>query len=290
LTCASSLFPVKLYDHFCLSLYRHDEKIILWQAEMPSQVNGKALFLKSIKPNLKEYKAFCNDTGWLPFRESLEATILSHHLSEMIASPFTIDPNTGKFAVDPIAGERIPCEPEDYGFNEMQRVWFYKVLCDICLTPVAKKIVNQICESKDARKVWDELCTHNENSMQCPPNFAVKNYYGMCTKTNSRIQTTVVHINCTSLVSPRPFINPKLSDQMCVDFLNNSMRGTTHLEGALDACCTAKQASGHPDPCNITFEEYVERFIQATQPHDASLGQSRGRGSRSANLHSMLGG
>jgi len=26
----------------------------------------------------------------------------------------------------------------------------------------------------------------------------------------------------------------KLSDQMCVDFLNNSMRGTTHLEGVLD--------------------------------------------------------
>jgi len=70
----------------------------------------------------------------------------------------------------------------------------------------------------------------------------------------------------------------KLSDQMCVDFLNSSMRGTTHLEGVLDTCYTARKAAGVPDPFNITFEEYVERLIQAAQPHDASLGQSRGRG------------
>jgi len=44
-----------------------------------------------------------------------------------------------------------------------------------------------------------------------------------------------------------------------------------------------------PDPFNITFEEYVERLIQAAQPHDASLGQNRGRGSWSANFHSILG-
>jgi len=68
------------------------------------------------------------------------------------------------------------------------------------------------------------------------------------------------------------------------------MRGTTHLEGFLDAHYTAKMASGHTDPHNITFEEYVERLIQATKPHDASLGQSRGRGSRSVNCHLILGG
>jgi len=66
---------------------------------------------------------------------------------------------------------------------------------------------------------------------------------------------------------------------MCVDFLNNSMRGTTHLKGVLDTCYTARRAAGIPDPFNITFEEYVERLIQAAQPHDATLGQNRGRGS-----------
>jgi len=70
----------------------------------------------------------------------------------------------------------------------------------------------------------------------------------------------------------------KLSDQMCVDFLINSMRGTTHLEGILDTYCTARKAAGIPDRFNITFEEYVERLIQAAQPHDATLGQSRNRG------------
>jgi len=82
----------------------------------------------------------------------------------------------------------------------------------------------------------------------------------------------------------------KLSDQMCVDFLNNAMRGTTHLEGVLDACYTARKAYGHAYPCNITFKEHVERLIQAAQPHDASLGQNCSRGSQSANFHSILGG
>jgi len=81
----------------------------------------------------------------------------------------------------------------------------------------------------------------------------------------------------------------KLSDQMCVDFLNNSMKGTTHLEGVLDTYYTARRAAGIPDPFNITFEEYVERLIQAAQPHDATLSQNRGRGNRSANFHSILG-
>jgi len=54
-------FPVRLYDHFCISHYRHDETIIPWQVELPSQVNAKASFLKSIKPNSKEYKFFRDD-------------------------------------------------------------------------------------------------------------------------------------------------------------------------------------------------------------------------------------
>jgi len=76
---------------------------------------------------------------------------------------------------------------------------------------------------------------------------------------------------------------------MCVDFLNNSMRGTTHLEGVLNTYYTARKAAGISDPFNITFEEYVERLIQAAQPYDVAIGQSRGRGSRSANFHSILG-
>jgi len=75
---------------------------------------------------------------------------------------------------------------------------------------------------------------------------------------------------------------------MCIDFLNNSMRGTTHLEGVLDTYYTARRAAGIPDPFNITFEEYVERLIQAAQPHNATIGQNCGCGSRSANFHSVL--
>jgi len=61
------------------------------------------------------------------------------------------------------------------------------------------------------------------------------------------------------------------------------------LKAFLDTYCTARRAAGAPDPFNITFEEYAERLIQAAQPHDATLGQSRGCGSRSANFHSILG-
>jgi len=53
----------------------------------------------------------------------------------------------------------------------------------------------------------------------------------------------------------------KLSDQMGVDFLNNLMRGTTHLEGVLDTYYTARKAAGVPNPFDITFEEEVERLI-----------------------------
>jgi len=66
------------------------------------------------------------------------------------------------------------------------------------------------------------------------------------------------------------------------------MRGTTHLEGVLDTYYTARKAAGIPNPFDITFKEYVERLIQAAQPYDASLRQNRGRGSRSANFHSIL--
>jgi len=77
---------------------------------------------------------------------------------------------------------------------------------------------------------------------------------------------------------------------MCVDFLNNSMRGTTHLKGVLDTYYTARKAAGYHDPFNITFEEYVERLIQVAQPLNVSLGQSCSCGGRSANFHSILCG
>jgi len=52
---------------------------------------------------------------------------------------------------------------------------------------------------------------------------------------------------------------------------------------------TPRNASGHTDPNNITFEEHIDRLVEVAQPCDASLGQSRGRGSQSANFHSIPG-
>jgi len=135
-------FPVRLYDYFRISHYRHDETIVPWQVELPSQVNAKASFLKSIKPNPKEYKVLRDDKSWLPFRESLETTVMSHNLYTMILPPFETDPDTGEFVIDPANGELIPYEPDDQGLDELRRTWFFKVLVDVCQTPVAKKIVN----------------------------------------------------------------------------------------------------------------------------------------------------
>jgi len=112
-------FPVQLYNHFRVSIYRHDEKIIPWQAELPSQVNAKAAFLKSIKQNPKEHKVFREDKNRLTFKESTETTIMSHNLVQMIASPFLLDPVTGNPVLDP-HGEKIPCEAEDPELDEMQ--------------------------------------------------------------------------------------------------------------------------------------------------------------------------
>jgi len=104
-------FPVRLYDHFRISLYRHDETIIPWQVELPSQVNAKASFLKSIKPNSKEYKVLRGDKSWLPFREALETTVMSHNLLAMILPPNEVDPNTDEFVIDPLSGKRSCTNP-----------------------------------------------------------------------------------------------------------------------------------------------------------------------------------
>jgi len=288
-------FPVRLCDHFCISLYRHDETIVPWQVELPSQVNAKASFLKSVKPNSKEYKVFRDDKSWLPFREALETTVMSHNLLAMILPPFEVDPNTNEFVIDPLSGEKIPHEPDDQGLDEIQRTRFFKVLVDVCQTPATKKIVNQNRDTMDTRKVWYELCEHYQNSMSSK----------MCSQELLRYAHTAQLANSSHRSMHQSWItnfsetvrqfqalqtdDNKLSDQMCVDFLNNLMRGTTHLEGVLDTYYTARRAAGIPDPFNITFEENVERLIQAAQPHDATLGQNRGRGSRSANFHSILG-
>jgi len=154
------LFPVELFDYFCISVYHHDEKIIPWQVELPSQVNANASFLKSIKPNSKEYKVLRDDKSWPTFREATETTIMSHNLFTMIIPPFATE-----FVNDPVTGTLIPYIPDDPGLDEMQRTWFFKVLVDICQTPVGKKIVNQNRESMDTRMVWHELCKHYQNSI-----------------------------------------------------------------------------------------------------------------------------
>jgi len=289
------LFPVRLYDHFCISLYCHDETFVPWQVELPSQVNAKASFLKSIKPNLKEYKVFQDDKSWLTFRESTKTTVMSHILFAMILPPFKVDPDTDEFVIDPLSGEKIPYEPKDQGLDKIQQTWFFKVLVNVCQTPVPKKIVNQNRDTMDTRKVWYELCKHYQNSMSSKMHcqellqhthtaqLVNSGHCGTYQSWITNFSKTVCQFQ--ALQSDEN----KLSDQMCVDFLNNSMRGTTHLEGVLDTYYTARRAAGIPDPFNITFEEYVERLIQAAQPHDATLGQSRGRGGQSANFHSILG-
>ena len=233
------LFPAKLFNYFCISIYRHDEKTIPWQVELPSQVNAKASFLKSIKPNLKECEVLRDDKSWLPFRESTKTTIMSHNLLTMILPPFLTDPNTGEFVLHPITGEMIPYKPDDPGLDKIQRTWFFKVIVDICQTLVGKKIVNQNCKLMDMRLVWHELCKHYQNSMSSKMrNQELLRYV----HTNQLINlghrgTSQSYItNFSETIRQFQALQTdenKLSDQMYVDFLNNSMRGTPHLEGVL---------------------------------------------------------
>jgi len=220
-------FPVSLCDHFRISLYRHDEKIVPWQVELPSQVNAKASFLKSIKPNSKEYKIFRDGKSWLPFREPTETTIMSHNLMTMILPPFKTDPDTGEFVIDPIADEMIPCKPDDQVLDKIQRTWFFKVLVDICQTPVVKKIVIQNCETMDTRKVWYELCKHYQNSMSSKMR---SQELLRCVHMNQLVNSGHRGTNQSYITNFSETIRQyqalqtdenKLSDQMCVDFLNN---------------------------------------------------------------------
>jgi len=189
----------------------------------------------------------------------------------------------------------IPYEPDDQGLDKLQRTWFFKVLTDICQTPVAKKIVNQNRNTMDTHQVWHELYEHYQNSISSKMRSQELLQYAhtaQLANSNHRGSYQAWITTFTETIRQYQALQTEensLSDQMCVDFLNNSMRGTTHLKGILDTYYTARKAAGIPNPLDITFEEYVERLIQAAQPYDASLGQNRGRGSRSANFHSILG-
>jgi len=224
------LFSVDLFDHFCISVYRHDEKIIPWQVELPSQVNATASFLKSIKPSLKEYKVLRDDKIWLTFKETLETTIMSHNLLTMIMPPFETDPDTGEFVPDPVTGQLIPYMPDDPGLDEMQRTWFFKVLVDICKTSAKRKIVNQNRESMDTRMVWHELCKHYQHSMSSKMRSQELLRYVHSSRLIDSNHRGTHQSWITGFTETIPQFQAlqtdknKLSDQMCVDFLNNSMR------------------------------------------------------------------
>jgi len=251
-------FPLELYDHFRISVYRHDEKIIPWQAELPSQVNAKATFLKSIKPNPKEYKSFREDKNWLTFKESTETTVMSHNLVQMIAAPFLLDPVTGEPVLD-AHGEKILYEPEDPGLDEMQRTWFFKVLVDALQTPVGKKIVNSHRGSLDTRMVWYDLCNHYQNSISSKlrsqellrhahtANLSQSNHRGTYQSWITNMAETFRQYQALQTDEN------KLSDQMMVDFLNSSLRGAPILEGVLDTYYTARKTAGHPNPYQVIF-------------------------------------
>jgi len=83
----------------------------------------------------------------------------------MIMPPFETNPDTGEFVIDPANGELILYEPDDQGLDELRRTLIFKVLTDVCQTPVAKKIVNQNRDTVDACQVWHELCEHYQNSV-----------------------------------------------------------------------------------------------------------------------------
>jgi len=220
---------------------------------------------------------------------------MSHNLYTMILLPFETNPDTGEFVIDPANGELILCEPDDQGLDELRRTWFFKVLVNVCQTPVTKKIVNQNRDTMDTRQVWHESCEHYQNSISSKmrsQELLRWAYTAQLSNSNHHGSHQSWITNYTKTIRQYQALQTdenKLSDQMCVDFLNNSMRGTTHLKGVLDTYYTARKAARIPDPFNITFEEHVERLIQAAQPYDAAIGQSRGRNSRSANFHSILG-
>jgi len=119
----------------------------------------------------------------------------------------------------------------------------------VCQTPVAKKIVNQNRDSKDARVVWAQLCAHYENSMSsklCSQEL-LRHAHASQHGTTNHHGTHQSHITgFTETICQHQALQTdanELSDQMCVDFLNDSMRGMTHLEGVLDDYHTARK---HP--------------------------------------------
>jgi len=143
----------------------------------------------------------------------------------------------------------------------MQWSWFHKVLCDICETAVAKKIVSQNRDSKDARVVWAQLCAHDENSMssklcseellRCADTsqLANSNYHGTYQSHRTGFFETIRQHQALQTDEN------KLSDQICVDF---SM---------------IQWAEGHISNASLTLAAPLERHLD-TPIHTTSLSKS----------------
>lgn len=134
-----------MYDEFCISSYDHNQPIVPWKLKLPSELNAEANWLKTMKPSKTDYKPFFNNKNWILAKESLETTVESHNLENMLKDPSFM--------------------PIDSGLDNQQHTWFYKVLQDCMKAPMAKQIVLKYKDSKDARTIWKEIKEHYDDNM-----------------------------------------------------------------------------------------------------------------------------
>ena len=225
------------YDNFRTSIYDPNVRITPWTVKPPGEATAEANWLKNMRPARTDYKVFNDDKNWLLFKEMMDCTVAAHNIPNMIAPPFTINGTTGV---------RVDFVPEDRDLDRAQRNWFYKVLQDVCKTPVSKRIVTKHLQFKDTRTIWCEI----------------QEYYDDSTGSLVRSQALMNYLNSTKLstcgwrTSTQAFVTnyvetirqynvlqvdeDKLSNKMQVNMLNTALNGTTHLQDVLNTYYTAR--------------------------------------------------
>ena len=189
--------------------------------------------------------------------------------------------------------KKIPYVPQDLGLDEVKRLWLYKVIVDVCQTPVSKRIVNAHRDSKDTRAIWNDLCQHYNNSMASRiRNQEIIRFLNSAVLKNLNFKGSDVAFLVLFGEHYRQYqasvsTKDQLSDAMAVDMLNNALVGTQGLQNVLDIYQTARKAAGIPDPFKISFDEYMERCIQAAQVNDSS-NFLKTRTGRTVNMHDLV--
>ena len=258
------------YDIFRTSLYDSSKSVVPWNVGLSASTNADLiLWKKTVRPSKSDFKEFRDERNWSRSKEHILTTLESMGLQHLVDSTFVIT---------------------DPDLDDAQMKWFYSILLNIMISPLARTIVLKHKTTMNTRDIWKDLQDAFDNSMASELRCQTLSTYLTSTRyvtANWRgtLQNWLLHykeqVRLHTELSPAAF-----SQDQLVNFLNAALTGCKPLDQILVLNKTARAAAGNTT--KITFEEYLELLLQQAQIEDAArFSQTNPRSRRSSNVHDM---